>query len=130
MVSGNQPAHVIWEGAQFLAVLNVPPDNPGHSVIITKQHFESVFALQEPLYSEFFQAAKSLYAPLKEAVGMEGVAVNFGTVGCGHVHINLIPVNEDDMRHPHGPIQMDETLLAKIAENIRNRIAANSNGGI
>ena len=58
---------------------------------------------------------------------MEDVAVRFGTVGCGHVHINLIPVNDDDQRHPHGPIEMDEERLAKIAENIRSRIAANSN---
>ena len=123
-------AEIIWEDVDFLAFLGVPPDNPGHAVVATKHHFESVFALQEPLYSKFFQTAKCLYQPLKESVGAADVAVNFGTVGCGHVHINLVPVNESDLRFPHGPIEMNESQLAETAKRIRNVIAANSNGGI
>jgi histidine triad (HIT) family protein len=130
IVKGTEPAHIIWQDNNFLAFLNVPPRNPGHSVIIPKHHVESVFGLIEPLYTEFFQAAKNLYAPLKEAVKMEIVAVNLGTIGCGHVHINLIPVNDEDMRHPHGPIKMDEEQLTEIAEKIRNEIAGNLKAAI
>ena len=115
-------AEIIREDGDFIAFLGAPPDNPGHTVIATKLHFETLFALQEPLYSKFFQAAKALYQPLKQAMGVADVAVNFGTVGCGHVHINLIPVNESDLRFPHGPIEMDESQLAEIAKRIRNVI--------
>ncbi len=129
VVNANEPAHIIWEDAHFLALLKVPPDNPGHSVVIPKLHVVSVFSLREPLYSSFFQAAKSLYTPLKQAVGAGDVAVNLRTVGCGHVHINLIPTNDGDLNYLHEPIEMNDTQLAQVAEDIRISIVANSKGG-
>ena len=130
VVNGKEPAHIIWEDAHFLALLKVPPDNSGHSVIIPKLHVVNVFSLPEPLYLSFFQAAKSLFTPLKQAVGAEVVAVNFGTVGCGHIHINLIPMNDEELHHPYEPIEMNDTQLTQIAEDIRNSIVAGSKGGI
>jgi histidine triad (HIT) family protein len=127
IINGKEPSYVIWEDKHFIAYFSVPPYNPGHVVIISKRHFESVFELREPLYSEFFQAAKNLYVPLKSVLKVKSVAVNFGTIGCNHCHINLYPANGEDMRPSHNPIDINEAALVEIVNRVRNEIEINRN---
>ena len=75
IANGSAPAHKVWEDENFLAFLDTNPINPGHTMMIPKQHVDTVFDLEEPLYSELFRVAKELAEPIKRAINAAGSAL-------------------------------------------------------
>ena len=69
IIEGVEPAHRVWESADFLAFLTRRPCNPGHTLLIPRTHVDYVFDLQEPLYSGVFRTAKQLSGPIQRATG-------------------------------------------------------------
>ena len=122
IIKGVEPAHKIWESADFLAFLSIHPVNPGHVCLIPKTHVDYVFDLEEPLYSEIFQAARRLSEPIKQATSAKriGIAVEGFTVP--HVHVHLVPLFNDSELDPHRHIKQTQEELSEMAARIRKEI--------
>lgn len=116
------PSYSVWDGERFLAFLDLRPVNPGHLLIIPKEHVESVFDMPDGLYEELFQTAKALSAPLQKAMGSVRVGMVVEGFGVPHAHLHLAPIN--------GPHELDSTRakpmpaeeLAEIAAKIKSEV--------
>jgi histidine triad (HIT) family protein len=123
IISKDIPAHIVWEGDHFLAFLDVRPVNPGHLLIIPKEHIENIFDMQDGLYEAMFKTAKALSVPLQKAMNSIRVGMVVEGFGVPHIHLHLVPIN--------GPHELDSTratpmpdgALAEIAEKIQKEIA-------
>jgi histidine triad (HIT) family protein len=116
IVQGESPAHVVWQDDLFLAFLDVEPINPGHLLLIPRQHVDYVFDLDDPLYGPLFARAKELADPLRRATGCGRVGVVVEGYGVPHVHIHLVPIN--------GPMELDPNRAASRAEEEQAEMAA------
>ena len=116
------PAHIIWENGQFLAFLDVNPVNPGHLLIIPKEHIESVFDLPGEQYDNIFKTAKALSTPLQNAMGSKRVGMVVEGFGMPHAHLHLVPINHGhDLDSIHArPMPNDE--LSATAEKIKKEV--------
>ena len=123
IVEGTESAHRIWESDDFLAFLSIHPCNPGHACLIPKPHVDYVFALEEPLYSSIFQAAKHLSEPLKRATNARRVGVAIEGFSVPHVHLHLVPLYHPAELDPRRHIKQNQEELAGMAEKIRREIA-------
>jgi histidine triad (HIT) family protein len=99
IVSGEAPAHRIWEDERHLAFLSIYPNTEGFSVVITKEHFPSyAFDLPDDVLCGLVLAAKQVGKLLDEAfpdVGRTGVI--FEGFGVNHVHAKLVPMHGTKM---------------------------------
>ena len=119
------PAHIVWENERFLAFLDVRPVNPGHLLIIPKEHIESVFDLPSNLYNELFETAKALSTPLQQAMSSVKIGIAIEGFGVPHTHLHLVPINHGNELDPHRATPMADDELAKIAERVKEKIKNN-----
>jgi histidine triad (HIT) family protein len=119
IAQGESPAHVVWQDDLFLAFLDVRPINPGHLLLIPRQHIDYLFELDDALYGPLFARAKDLAAPLRRATGCGRVGVAIEGYGVPHAHIHLVPINGPLELDPNRATLRDEAEQAETAARIR-----------
>lgn len=124
ILSGAAPAHKVWENENFFAFLDINPVNPGHLLLIPKQHIDYVFDLEEPLYAELFQVAKQLAAPLQKAMGTKRIGVVIEGFSVAHLHVHLVPINSVNELNPTRARRATPEELTAVASRIRDELAA------
>ncbi|SDQ38285.1 HIT family protein [Natronobacterium texcoconense] len=100
IVAGDQPAHVLYEDEETIAILDENPAVTGHSLIIPRSHDEDVLTGAEPTTTGVFRTARLVAAALEETLEPAGFSV-FHTSGplvgtVDHAHVHLLPRFEDD----------------------------------
>ena len=102
IINGLLPAHKIWQDEHFLAILDINPNTPGHTLLLPQIHEPYVFDLEENVYANLFMVAKQLSKPLLEVTKAKRIGVVIQGFTVPHVHVHLIPMNEiydlDDAR--------------------------------
>ena len=58
IIRGEIPAVKIWEDEKFIAMLDINPINPGHTLIIPKKHYEDIYAIPNNDLINIFNVAK------------------------------------------------------------------------
>jgi len=89
------PANTIYEDGDFLAILDIRPLSPGHTLIIPKKHFRFVWDV--PNAGEYFEIAKKIALAQKKAFNTEHVFSKIIGEEIPHAHIWVFPeekVNE------------------------------------
>jgi histidine triad (HIT) family protein len=94
IVEGILSAHKIWEDEQFLAILDINPNTPGHTLLLPKIHEPYVFNLEPKLYSSLFELAQKLSEPIVEVSQAKRIGVVIQGFTVPHVHVHLIPMND------------------------------------
>jgi histidine triad (HIT) family protein len=116
------PAHIVWENDRFIAMLDIRPVNPGHLLIIPREHIETIFDIPQPLYNELFETAKALSRPLQQAMSSTKVGVVVEGFGVPHAHVHLIPINHAHELDSSRAKSMAEEELAEVANKIKTII--------
>ena len=96
IVEGEIPSHKIYEDEKFLAFLDVNPINPGHTLIIPKEHSRNILEMNSLLLSKMIILIKKLSIHIKEKINADGINVminNEKEAGqiIFHTHIHIIP---------------------------------------
>lgn len=100
ITKNKESAFTVWENSHFLVILDIRPINPGHLLIIPKEHFEDVYGIPEPLFGELFQIVKKIAGPLREAMSCVRTGLAVEGFGEPHVHVHLVPVNKGNELNP------------------------------
>jgi len=98
---GEIPAKRIYENSNFFSILDANPKVEGHSLIISKKHFENVLDLPSIAGKDFLDCVKNTSILLMKkynATGFNLINNNFKSAGqlVGHVHFHIIPRKEGD----------------------------------
>lgn len=112
------PTHIIKEDENVLVFLDVNPVNPGHLLIIPKEHIESVFNLPDEQYKNIFETAKALSTPLQNAMQSRKIGIAVEGFGVPHAHVHLVPLHNPNELNPERATHMDEEILVTIAGKI------------
>jgi len=96
IVKGEIPSYKIYEDDKVLAFLDINPLSKGHTLVLPKQHFETVLDIPSDLYSYLAQVVQKVDEKYKP----EGIHINqnngerAGQV-IPHVHIHVKPIYKD-----------------------------------
>lgn len=101
IANGEIPSKTLYEDDKFKVIFDLGPATRGHALIVTKEHFENVFELDNALASEIFVLAKKLATAMKTAFDADGfnIVQNNGKLAgqsVFHFHMHLIPRYEGD----------------------------------
>ena len=83
-----------------MLLLDTKPLNKGHLLLVPKRHFEDVFQMPEPWFTNLFQTAKKVVPILRRMSGAKRIGVAIEGFGIDHVHVHLVPVNKGNDLNP------------------------------
>jgi histidine triad (HIT) family protein len=99
IASGASEAFVVYEDDVSLAFLDHRPLFPGHSLLIPRDHHETLADLPSALVGPYFSAAQTLALAIEAAMEAQGtfVAVNNKvSQSVPHLHVHVVPRRRRD----------------------------------
>jgi histidine triad (HIT) family protein len=122
------PAVVVHETADCLVFLDYRPVFPGHSLVIPKQHYETLADLPLELLPPLFGEVQRVARAVETALGAEGsfVAVNNRvSQSVPHLHVHVVPRRrKDGLKGFFWPRQSyrDEEHMVEVRELLREAL--------
>jgi histidine triad (HIT) family protein len=99
IIAGQLPAHVVLDDEACLAFLDVRPLFPGHTLLVPREHHETLADLPVEQIDPLFRRAQRLAAAMESVLGAAGsfVAIN-NTISQSvpHLHVHVVPRNRKD----------------------------------
>ena len=128
IIAGEIPAAKVYEDEHVFAFMDIAPANPGHTLVIPKQHYRNIFDMPTEVGSKIMQAAILIANAIRTALNPDGLnlfqsneAAGFQTVF--HFHLHLIPRWENDpLRLPWRPSEGDMEAIGDVAGKIRDAL--------
>lgn len=128
IVAGKIPSAKVYEDEHVFAFMDIAPANPGHLLVIPKQHYRNIFDMPTEVGSKIMEAAILLATAIREALNPDGLnlfqsneAAGFQTVF--HFHLHLIPRWEGDpLRLPWKPSEGNIEEISNIATKIQEAL--------
>ncbi|PIZ55897.1 HIT family protein [Candidatus Uhrbacteria bacterium CG_4_10_14_0_2_um_filter_41_7] len=126
IISGEIPAHKIYEDDETLAFLDIGPVSEGHTLIIPKEHATDLTAGSEESALAIMQTIKEIAPKITEALGATGynLGMNNGRDAgqdVFHTHMHLMPRYENDERKFVKSFP-DNQFLAQIKSKIAQKL--------
>ena len=98
-MAGTEPAYVVAETADTLAFLDIRPLFPGHTLLVPKQHHETLVDLPAPLIGPYFTEAQRLSGAMESVLGAAGSFLGINnrvSQSVPHLHTHVVPRNRKD----------------------------------
>lgn len=93
---GEIPAKKVFENDDVICFLDINPVAPGHSLIITKEHFENIFDIDKTVLNKMMENSKKAAHLLKDKLKCDGVNILNASGAAAqqsvfHIHFHVIP---------------------------------------
>ena len=130
IASGAASAAVVFEDALTIAFLDYRPVFPGHTLLMPKQHFETLGDLPAGKIEPFFANVQRLAGAVERGMGADGTFVainNKVSQSVPHLHVHIVPRRKKDgLRGFFWPRQKykDDVELRAAQEAIRAALGA------
>lgn len=121
IVAGKIPCRKVWDSETHLAILDINPLVPGHTLVIPKRNVgDELFELSDADFDALMHTSKIVAALLKKKLDVKRIMVAVEGFEVPHVHVHLLPMTEERSirsleRREMSDQQFDE-ILKKIHE--------------
>jgi histidine triad (HIT) family protein len=130
IVAGDIPSRSVYEDEDVLAFLDANPMASGHTLVVPKDHFETLGDLPTAAGEPVFEALHRLAPVIEDAVDADASTVAFNNGEAAgqevpHVHGHVIPRFDDDGGAPihavaGGRPSLSDDELDNVAARIRD----------
>jgi len=101
IISGKVQSRKIYEDDKVIALLDINPANPGHVLLLTKEHYSIMPQIPDDELAHVFMAAKSLSNSMLRSIDAQGTNIIVANgIAAGqraqHFMAHLIPRKEND----------------------------------
>ncbi|MBN2454504.1 HIT domain-containing protein, partial [Candidatus Woesearchaeota archaeon] len=127
IVKGHIPSETIYEDDYVLAFLDIGPVHKGHTLVIPKEHHETLLEMPDEQLKHVSVALKKVAVAVKKATECDGISLamsNHEAAGqvVPHAHFHIMPRFENDglKLWPQGKYEEDE--MKEFGEKIRSHI--------
>jgi len=99
IVSGELPATIVYEDDNSVAFLDHRPLFPGHTLLVPREHVETLGELPAKIVGPYFEAAQVLSRAVEAALDAEGTFVamnNRVSQSVPHLHVHIVPRRKKD----------------------------------
>lgn len=125
IVRNEIPASRVHEDDRTIAFLDIRPIDEGHSLVITKKHYENIHEIPAEEVAYLFKIVKKVATAVKRALDADGISI-FQNNGLAagqvifHVHVHIIPRFEGKKTYHRQDVGRE--ALEDIAERIRQSL--------
>jgi histidine triad (HIT) family protein len=99
IVAGKSEATLVWQDDLCVAFASINPLQPGHLLLVPRQHVENLYGLPEDVAAHLLPVASRIGRAIKSALRADGLTLlqnNEKAAGQSvlHFHLHLIPRHE------------------------------------
>jgi histidine triad (HIT) family protein len=129
IAAGDEHGHVVYEDDRTLAFLDHRPLFPGHSLLVPRDHIETLADLPQEMLKPLFGAARLLSRAIPRAMDKPGSFVAINNVvsqSVPHLHVHVVPRKpKDGLRGFFWPRRKydSENHMTEVAKKVRGTIA-------
>jgi histidine triad (HIT) family protein len=99
IVERTVPAEIVLNEEHVVGFLDVRPVFKGHTLLVPREHIETLLELPEPLVVPLFTTAQRVAAAMTSALGAQGTFVAMNNVvsqSVPHLHVHVVPRTKGD----------------------------------
>jgi len=129
IISGRVASKKIYEDDKVLAILDINPANPGHILLLTKEHYQVMPQIPDDEISHIFMVAKAISHACLKALKAHGTNIfiaNGSVAGqkAPHFMLHIIPrLNVDEIKIFDLPEKnIPDDVLEQIKEKLNSKI--------
>ena len=122
IIKGEIPAHYIYQGKEAVALLDIRPIQPGHTLVVPKKQIGSFLEMNPGDFKDLMSTAQMVAQHIQATLGSKRVVLNIdGSDTPDHVHIHLVPINNPEDSHREGRMEEepDHAALSLMANKLR-----------
>ena len=128
IIKGDIPAAKVYEDKNVLAFLDIAPVHPGHTLVIPKEHVETLHDIPDDVLKEVAVVTKRIADAIKRGVAADGISIGMSNGEAAgqvvpHAHLHIMPRRKNDglklwPQGSYGDGEMELTL-EKIKKHIK-----------
>jgi histidine triad (HIT) family protein len=128
IIAGDIPAHFVLDTDKVVAFLDHRPLFPGHTLVLPRDHVETLADLEEKQVGPFFREVQRVEAAVRTAMEAQGSFVaenNVVSQSVSHLHVHVVPRRrKDGLRGFFWPRTKyaGDAQAAAVAAGIRERL--------
>ena len=127
IIKGEIPSSKLYENDKVFAFLDIAPVNKGHSLVIPKEHHETLMDIPDELLKEVSVVVKKISSAVKKAVNADGISIgqsNYKAAGqvVPHLHFHIMPRFEEDGFKFWPQSKYEEGEIESYREKIANEL--------
>ena len=128
IIAGEIPAHFVLDTDDVVAFLDHRPLFPGHTLVLPRDHVETLADLPEARVGPFFRQVQRVEAAVRTAMEAQGSFVaenNVVSQSVAHLHVHVVPRRrKDGLRGFFWPRTKyaSDAQAAAVAAGIRERL--------
>jgi histidine triad (HIT) family protein len=125
IVAGQMSCFKLLEDDSTLAIMDIYPANDGHCLVLSKEHFPTVFDISDEAFAAVSHSVNRVARAVNQALSPMGLnLVQANGPGAqqsvAHFHIHVLPRKPgDELKLNWGVKAGDTNTIAAIAEKIR-----------
>jgi histidine triad (HIT) family protein len=99
IIAGEIPAHFVLDTDDVVAFLDHRPLFPGHTLVLPREHVETLADLPEDRVGPFFRQVQRVEAAVRTAMEAQGSFVaenNVVSQSVPHLHVHVVPRRRKD----------------------------------
>ena len=128
IVRGEAPADKVYEDERVLVFMDLFPVTDGHTLIITKEHFENLFEATEESLQAVVATSRRVARAIQLALEPEGLMVfqlNGRAAGQAvfHYHMHLMPRRQGEPFALQTRVQGDPARLREVSQRLAAALA-------
>ena len=109
IIGGMETVSIVYEDDGVIAFMDIQPVAPGHTLVVSKDHYPTLFDLPDELADHCLAVARRLAPGIKKAAGVNALNVFSANGRAGgqdveHFHFHLIPVKQETDFPLHLPL--------------------------
>ncbi len=109
IIGGMETVSIVYEDDRVIAFMDIQPVTPGHTLVVSRDHYPTLFDLPDDLANHCLAVAKRLAPGIRKAAGAEALNVFSANGRAGgqdveHFHFHLIPVRQKSDFPLHLPL--------------------------
>jgi len=129
IVRGKAPCFQVCEDELTLTFMDIFPVAPGHSLVISKQHYENIFEMPPDTMAAVARASRRLALAIRSELQPEGLGLfqlNGAAAGqtVFHYHQHLIPRSSGETLKLHTRVRGDDDELRAVSVKLAKKLAA------
>ena len=127
IASKDSEAEIVFENEKFIAFLDINPINYGHTLVISKVHYDNFLTMPVEELTAMTKLTQYLAGSIKRALKADGfniISNNGSSAGQSvfHFHYHIIPRYDNDFQMRPRTIQYKSSEIESYAEKIKESI--------
>lgn len=128
IIVGDIPAIKVYEDNDTLSFMDINPGNPGHLLVIPKQHYRNIFDIPPETAGKIMEIGAKLAGVIRDVLNPDGLNLFQSSESAAfqsvfHFHLHLLPRWEgDSLLLPWTPKPGDMDAIRKVAAQLQEHL--------